>query len=1497
MRTKMRQVAWLGIGLISGAGMMCAEAHYVDRYNPVAVFSLDQDPGAVGSAPSGAAIHKAESGLPKLEQGARDFTGRAWNFREVESSLKIKADGAFETLGDIETTRGLSVSFWMKIPLADQKSNHRLFGHPAVEATMMKAGYGGLNISFGPAYTVVLSRAAGYEAFDGQWHHVAATVDFSSRRNNVIIYLDGKEVGRADGAANKSFNSSGGQGLFYIGARRNGGSSFSGALDDVALFDYPLTPEQIQGILAGPVYAGADRKVYLPAAIQLKGAAPEGGRILWKKLSGPGQVMFSNAGRTNTKVRFSQPGEYVLGLHVQGHREVSRLNITVRPPSPPQLRAGDPVQIAGSADTANVRVGVEVPGRSDGDLDGVELRWSKLSGPGRVAFADESSPETAVRFSSDGLYQLQLTAGVGELTSRAVVSVQVGGPSSPHYALLLNPLYLVSLDTPANRESAGVMESAGGTCAELFRMESGLPQLVEGARAFTGTGWDFAGIPSAVKVHNRFTLARLCDPELTTGITHSLWFKGDFQQHGAKVGRIGGQSGVSIDCGKNTVSVCIDGVYVTANGVLDNQWHHLAVVADFRSSENNVRLYIDGVQRASTGHAFTTCFGSRRTDHTHYWGCRSNGGGYPFNGELDDIAVFDYPLDSSQVGYLYNGPSSQQLTQLQLPPPVIDAGKDRLETLPVRSVKLQGRALEGEGLSYRWEQLRGPGEVTFSSPDSPVTEVRFEEPGPELHNRDYRHYIFRLTASAGTGAFARSDRDEVAVVFHRPYAPKSRVFSENPPAGVHPRILFSPEDLPEMRERFKSDAAAQRAAEILRSELEKGLFNPQAQEGLVYSLLQAGKPDVDVKLVSKDNTRGYWQGRGNFYGSMATAAMLAVLEEDEAACTELAMVLSRAAAAYLKIYRPNYPNKLTHDADGGLALAYDLLHNSMDAEQRIPVRALLSKMTKWRQSFGSELTDDLHNSSNWKTHHDQIVLAALAIEGEEGYDAGLVEQAVYKLRSFLSQYGVFPSGYAHEGYTYYRMGMESAALSALALSRRGENLYETTSLYRSVQMMFRSMPPQACWVTGFGDASPEISGMAPLDWTIRYMWPDDPVAAYLIKPRLDRLVAGSCSSKEQNQALNLMALIFAVGPQQDYTQKEAAEAAAMPASIFCPDKGYMNARTGWEDSAVNLVFRSRMDKYALGHMHPDVNSFELYANGTTWFWDPGKYPIQNDFHQTILMDGRGGGGSSGAFAWPSLPGRFVEYRETEGMVIGTGDAKSFYDYVHGELRDSPDGEKLEPVSPGEHGLLWADFMYGKTRADAAGLPAWRMEPVRYNENLYRYNPVERAFRTAALVKGEHPFVLVVDDYQKDDATRLYEWIGNLEPGTVETVSQDGTDLILKKTGNDDLGNRLLVRVLQADGPVSGPKLRELKLGGIPGSRSGQPAAQVHFAARAVAPAFKVLLYPHREGDRLPETRWNEAHDTVSIQFPEQLDVVSFKPDETGRTTVSVFRNGREPGEL
>jgi hypothetical protein len=198
-----------------------------------------------------------------------------------------------------------------------------------------------------------------------------------------------------------------------------------------------------------------------------------------------------------------------------------------------------------------------------------------------------------------------------------------------------------------------------------------------------------------------------------------------------------------------------------------------------------------------------------------------------------------------------------------------------------------------------------------------------------------------------------------------------------------------------------------------------------------------------------------------------------------------------------------------------------------------------------------------------------------------------------------------------------------------------------------------------------------------------------------------------------------------------------------------------------------------------------------------------------------------------------------------------------------------------------------------------------------------HNPVRRAFRTVAFQGGEHPYLLVVDDIQKDERERLYEWLMQTGMDT-EIASLEGNDIVLcdatvKRDENGAVhpakGDReLLVRVLNMNDPArphdyqSRPSFRletfdrkdtlapEAVKGALSGSRSFGLDKRLVIASRSVAPDYRILLFPLRAGEPLPATTWNADRTQLTIEAGSQRDVFRLTPDTDGRSRLEVAGN-------
>ncbi len=160
--------------------------------------------------------------------------------------------------------------------------------------------------------------------------------------------------------------------------------------------------------------------VTLPAAAKLLGEeidlglADPSGTVTrkWSKVSGPGEVIFSDANTLETTAQFSKNGVYVLKLRVEtrsaSFQLASEAELTITANAAPMVDAGAD-QIITLPALAELEGTVSDDGLPD-PPSALTLKWEKVSGPGPVSFIDFRSPFTQARFIQSGSYVLRLSA-------------------------------------------------------------------------------------------------------------------------------------------------------------------------------------------------------------------------------------------------------------------------------------------------------------------------------------------------------------------------------------------------------------------------------------------------------------------------------------------------------------------------------------------------------------------------------------------------------------------------------------------------------------------------------------------------------------------------------------------------------------------------------------------------------------------------------------------------------------------------------------------------------------------------------------------------------------------------------------------------------------------------------------------------------------------------------------------------------------------------------
>jgi hypothetical protein len=434
---------------------------------------------------------------------------------------------------------------------------------------------------------------------------------------------------------------------------------------------------------------------------------------------------------------------------------------------------------------------------------------------------------------------------------------------------------------------------------------------------------------------------------------------------------------------------------------------------------------------------------------------------------------------------------------------------------------------------------------------------------------------------------------------------------------------------------------------------------------------------------------------------------------------------------------------------------------------------------------------------------------------------------------------------------------------------------------------------------------------------LKHMYPDDPVVDYAY--------AAQASELEQRAHSRINSCIFGVDPGiKNLTNALApiAEAHELPLTKLDPYLGIAVMRSGWKDDDMELYFDGGHPVW--GHMNAEHGSFTLLALGRHWSVPSGYHKTLGNFQSLIQCQNpawaacpytQGFISESPSFV-PDVPGcdyfggfptasaHLLEVTESSDRRWSTAacDITVPYNYTC----STPKGATNKPMACDLN-----DFMYPGLSDYLKGI-----DPL-YVKQTANFFPVpescriQHAIRSVLMVRGKHPYVLVVDDFRKGDAPANYRWVLSdkikmkdegrftdpkdesycvqMAPGSTATEAtlyhQRDKEI---KTGQEGLP-RLLVKDLSENNNSSQPPAKMvLSTFKLPEAKYSKEECNELFLERnqVIDPRFKVLLYPYRTGEKPPSTTWDKDHTRLTISFDDgSSDIIHFdhsNPDHRTR---------------
>ena len=762
-----------------------------------------------------------------------------------------------------------------------------------------------------------------------------------------------------------------------------------------------------------------------------------------------------------------------------------------------------------------------------------------------------------------------------------------------------------------------------------------------------------------------------------------------------------------------------------------------------------------------------------------------------------------------------------------------------------------------------------------------------------LHAADWDFFDWKVPPPASPAADAQHfTPEEREHFFPRPeYEPDFRGINRDrirpmPAPGVHPRLMITPDDLPEIRERIQTSQAAGIAYKKLVTDTAN--FDDEANTDM-KALIDGS---ATVELINGGPDSDGEGARIRLTSELAANALRALLDEDEERGRRVAAALTTygrlarehvEARGYIGLYRPLK----------NMSLAYDYAAPFMTDAQRAEVRgAMALALTRPYHHLDGAMYGVGHPrpSHNWVSLVTQYIMQfALVIEGEdpgiEGMDAGYITGAVDAMLETSERWIHYFWG--ENGASMEGMGKNQLnAMVYIPLARRGNWLIAHPHVRRAIDSFYPAiLQPWGYRVINRGGWGGGENNVAVRDViAMKWIAPKDPVVDFMYRNAVG----------EAYENLTGMDVIMAVdwsGPK-DWEAHGKQSGASL--NFLDARRAMLSARTAWEKDATWLQFVTEQAWTA--HKRNEIATFAFSAMGVRWGDYISAYAVSRGGGNMVMIDG---------FEAGSI-GRMVSASTSDAAAFATADwAYGFNGYV--EPGDpNPTINDFQVLNPFE-----APFADMKDRFHWQN--PWRKIPASEDREINSPYPVEHAYRTVGLVRGSSPYALIIDDIRKGEGRHLFEWYMQT-PADMAVVSMNShelddfsfEDMILTREqdiiGSNNLGTKsvrpgapcLVVRVLHMNTDhkhrTATPAVLETwnSIPSWPNTSILPVGRRVKIQTWASNPNFMIMLYPFRYGDALPATRLSRDRKRLTVVSRGQMDEFIFE-NEPGEPTRFVLR--------
>ena len=618
-----------------------------------------------------------------------------------------------------------------------------------------------------------------------------------------------------------------------------------------------------------------------------------------------------------------------------------------------------------------------------------------------------------------------------------------------------------------------------------------------------------------------------------------------------------------------------------------------------------------------------------------------------------------------------------------------------------------------------------------------------------------------------------------------------------------------------------------------------------------------------------------------------------------------------------------------------LAMALDLSGKWMDADDKDTMRRIIAKATYGRRSYAQDAPLRFRDV-NWMGWDLPHYLAVAAIEGLPGFDPEAYASGAESVRAYLD-WGMDDSGVVFESNGKTPGSLQFHFLSMITLARRGDNLFGHPHWRKLLQGQIQMTSPSGQVTVNSGTQYVPYSRQAlSLNYLneIKAFFPGSRQPDYLLSKALQTPGAESDDSlrcwpragfnpeafrkeiaswkRVRLPSLTYPGFVNGVLYDADIVSTTRADL-GLPLDFSAPTHGVFSAYSDRTPEATWINMMVRPNHYlGAGHHHADAGMFHFSALGVDWFTQTSMtQEYHGKFFNLVQVDGK-----SEPEPIPGFPNTGILGYNGAATYLGASNTPQFsaaaadltYAYSWRWMTQPP-----QVFTPKISSLAWEMDPSPAIQKIFAGTARYKMRPWWTNytfENFIPtsrapFNPMERVYRNVGLIRGGHPYGLVIDDLKKDDAQHLYQWaampgggvwkasVPGLAANQIALAWRPGLEkkeiapqageplLIVTALGMDDSGDAKLplFQVETADGP---------------GDRGGKPQQYERLVInrRAKEVGFKVLLLPVRAGAPLPVVKYDAGKNSATVSWPDQKDTLRFSRGSDSRTRVSASRGGK-----